>query len=97
MADKDYQKLAEKVITAIMSQVELKIGTAIRKASYSTHKRGKVLSLDGTTYTIEIDGKKYSRISALTSAGELAVGAIVALAVPNGDMSQIFILGELTN
>lgn len=64
-------------------------------AAYNKIVWGRIISKAGKFYAVNINGKFYTKIYALTSAGTLAAGDTVICVVPNNIMSNMFILGKI--
>lgn len=61
------------------------------------HQRGRILSYSVEGYTVLINGKEYTKVPALNNGIPLLVGDTVEIMIPNGQFSQMFIMGKLTN
>lgn len=64
-------------------------------ASFNKTLWGRITAVQSPYYTLNINGKIYTKTLALSSAGTLNVGDTVICTVPNNNMPNMFILGKI--
>lgn len=81
----------------VAQQLDRRIQNIAKEAYADTPKNsmkfGRVTAVDGAFCTLSIDRKEYPNVPLYRSVGELKVGDVVDCVIPNGNFSNIRVIG----
>lgn len=89
------EKCGRAVAEAIRICVNSAVAMAIKKSPNDRTKFGRITAINGKRYTLLIEKTVYPNVMALKSSIDYQVGDSVICQVPNGNMSNIYIVGVL--
>lgn len=84
---------AKEIVSAINSRIDLVSNEVFKNSPYNKTKFGRVVSSNAGVFTLEIDRREYTGITALRNVGEIKIGENVVVIVPNNNMSDAIIIG----
>lgn len=89
------QDSGAKLLAALKRGIENITLNVLNENPRDYHKRGRVIGQDEWGWTLSIDNATYTRIPSLERVADYKQGDVVEVMIPNGQPSNMFIMGRL--
>jgi hypothetical protein len=85
----------ESAIDAILKGVTYLIDKAIQKAPFDRVVSGIIVTKDGDTATLLVNGVTYTKVSSIIKLSNLKINDTVKVMIPQNRLNNMFILGKI--
>jgi len=96
MADLD-KNVGIKIYKALKAGIQNYAEQVFRDNPRDFHKKGRITAITASGYSVSIENAEYIKVPIISQTATINVGDTVEICVPNGQISQMFIMGKLVN